>query len=189
MTSMTEKLIQHLQVGASSPSVSANTDTEAAAVREEEQAQALANADVRFFFNGFKVNGGTLHKAHLSLIEGWTHSNGRIVPTHIALYCNSSNSMRFAPEVGALFAVENNTDSASDYFDDDKIRISIGHHLFGAALAAYLKGVERDIRRCDKYGKNSSAANYRRDADRARRVATEAGITLPDVNQEAVSND
>ena len=130
---------------------------------------------IRFFFNGLKVDGGKLQKAHLSLIERWTKANGEVVDTHVVLYRRGYG--HFSPEVWELFEVENNTDMQSDYFETDRIRIPLGHPLFNAALAAVRKGIERDIRRCEKLGKHDDAASYRRDEENVQAVA--AGSARP----------
>jgi hypothetical protein len=145
-------------------------------------------AKVRFFLNGLKIDGGKLHKAHLSLIERWTKANGEEVDTHVALYAPGCS--HFAPEVRALLPVENNTELASDYFETDRIRIPLGHPLFNPALAAVIHAVERDIRRCTKLGKLEDAATYQRKWDDLQGVAsgaarpweTERGSTTGEVS-------
>jgi hypothetical protein len=136
---------------------------------------ASGQPQVRFFFNGIKVNGGQLQKAHLSLIERWTKTNGEEINTHVVLYAR--NYRHFSPEVGQLFTVENNTELQSDYFEEDRIRIPLGHPLFSAALEAVIQGVKRDIRRCKKLGKLEQAAAYERRLDDMHGVA--AGAARP----------
>lgn len=133
-------------------------------------------AKIRFFLNGLKIDGGRLHKAHLSLIERWTKANGDVVDTHVVLHAPGCS--RFSSEVRALFPIENNTELASDYLETDRIRIPLVHRLFNAALAAVMQGVKRDIRRCNKLGRLEDAAAYERELDDLHGVASVAARPL-----------
>ena len=174
-----------------SPATTTANSTEGGAASSGQANQGKSCPQVRFFFNGLKVNGGKLHKAHLSLIERWTKASGDVVDTHVVLYAPGCS--HFAPEVRALFPVENNTDLASDYFETDRIRIPLGHPLFNPALAAVIQAVERDIRRCTKLGKREDAATYERKWDDLQGVASAAArpwdsradVTISDAASES----
>ena len=79
---------------------------------------------IRFMWNGIKVNG--------KLFPAWYswHSG----PRRLTVAAKKHDG--FPAEVRAEFAVTNNSDSMTDFFDKDRIRIRPEHPRFAEALAA-----------------------------------------------------
>lgn len=88
---------------------------------------------LKFFYNGIKANGGKLQKAHYSFGNYTTESG--INPASVTIYARDYDG--FSAEVAAAFPVENNTDTQTDYFEKDRIRVSPEHPLYAAVVAAY----------------------------------------------------
>lgn len=85
-----------------------------------------ADHGLRFLWNGIKV-AGKLYRAWYSLGNTHHYPEGTIT-------ISARDYISFPPEVAACFHVENNTDSQSDYFDSDRLRICQNHPLYGLAL-------------------------------------------------------
>jgi hypothetical protein len=83
-----------------------------------------AAASILFFYNGIKAQRG----AKLEGASYYLDAQGRLV---IRAGVNG-----FSPAIHAAFPVANESDSRSDYFDRDKIRLAPGHPCYPAALAA-----------------------------------------------------
>lgn len=89
----------------------------------------MTTTAIKFFWNGIKVNGG-------SLIKCWFH-----------LYDNERDgeSVRISAKgygaqlPGDVFAVTNDTDSYTDYFDTDSATLTPAHPLYKYAKAAAIK--------------------------------------------------
>jgi len=101
---------------------------------------------IRFFYNGLKVGKGKLQKAVYSWQKGGETCTGYPIPTQMTIYHNS-HCGRFSSEIHAAFSVKNDTDSQSDYFVSDIIRISPDHPEFSKIAAMYVKQEERRIKR------------------------------------------
>lgn len=71
---------------------------------------------LKFYYNGIKANGGKLQKASYSEGELRDFPAGTIT-----IYKREYAS--FSIEIAEAFAIENDTDSQTDYFDKDKIRV------------------------------------------------------------------
>lgn len=87
---------------------------------------------IKFFWNGIKGADGKLQRAWYS--DGpWNN-----LPSDcITIYAR--NYRRFSKEVAEAFAIENNTDLMTDYFENDKIRVFPTHALFADVKAAVVK--------------------------------------------------
>jgi hypothetical protein len=98
---------------------------------------------LKFFWNGVKGSDGKLQRARFSEGPFLNHPAGTM--TIYAKDC------RFSAEVRAAFAVENHSDSRSDYFENDRIRVRPSHPLYSAVIAAYQKGRARtrQVEPCD----------------------------------------
>jgi hypothetical protein len=103
---------------------------------------------LRFFWNGIKAGDGKLQPCSYSGAELLHSPAGTIT-----IYAKRS----FSAEVRQSFTVENDTDSMTDYFEHDRIRVRPNHPLYPqvkAALAAreahYSK---RFTKRPDLYGR------------------------------------
>jgi hypothetical protein len=132
---------------------------------------------IRFFYNGLKVDKGRLQRGWYSLqLE---HDYGHtFIPTQLTIYARSCYP-GFSDDVKAAFVVENNSDSMTDYFESDRIRLLPSHPRFMDAAAAAAKALERDIKRCDKTGKDQAAADYRR------RLAELQGVVNAELERRA----
>jgi len=82
---------------------------------------------LKFFYNGIKASDGKLQKCSYS--KGYSHD-----PQAITIYARNYN--RFCKEIRAQFTVENNTDSMTDYFEEDRIRVNADHPLYAQVAAA-----------------------------------------------------
>ena len=71
---------------------------------------------LKFFYNGIKANGGKLQKA--------SYSDGKLMnypAGTITIY--KKEYAGFSIEIAEAFEIDNQTDSQTDYFDKDKIRV------------------------------------------------------------------
>lgn len=97
----------------------------------------------RFYWNGLKDDkGAKLQKAYYSAGEYRGMPDGTIT-----IYARDYN--RFSDKVRAAFAVQNDSDIQTDYFDNDRIRVIPAHPLYPqvqAALAA------QEAHRAKRYG-------------------------------------
>jgi hypothetical protein len=87
---------------------------------------------IKFYYNGIKTenNAGKLQKAWYS------NSATRDLPAGtITIY--ASNYRRFCGTVATEFTVKNDTDTQTDYFDNDKIRVQPDHPRYAEVLAAF----------------------------------------------------
>lgn len=109
--------------------------------------------NIRFFYNGLKVGKGPLQKGHWSFIQAWTQGE-RQIPTQLVLYARDYEG--FSSEVREMFQVDNRTDSQTDYFEKDQLRIYPDHPLFAAAAEAALKSWDRDV---ERYGEDVHGAS------------------------------
>jgi hypothetical protein len=82
--------------------------------------------DVKFVWNGIKV-GGKLHRVFYSDVELRNHPAGTLT-----IYARDYKPL---PRIEGL-NVQNDSDSMTDYFETDRIRITPGNLHHGAVLAA-----------------------------------------------------
>jgi hypothetical protein len=87
---------------------------------------------LKFFYNGIKENGEKLQKCWYSM--GGCSSMPEMT---ITIYKTDYDS--FSKEINEQFAVENESDSMTDYFCKDTIRVFPDHNLYPEVLAAYEK--------------------------------------------------
>lgn len=91
----------------------------------------MTTAQIKFFYNGFKVNGGALYKVYYNDGPLMHYPQGTIT-----IYARDDNRTYMPKEMRQLFEVENNTDSQSDYFENDRIRVLPTHKLYAEIKAA-----------------------------------------------------
>lgn len=87
----------------------------------------------KFFWNGIKVNGGKLQKASFSMPRSYAAWSGLPDGT-ITIYAKTYSG--FCAEVWEAFDVSNDSDSMTDYFAKDTIRVKPDHPLYQQVLAA-----------------------------------------------------
>ncbi len=133
----------------------------------------MKTTSIKLFWNGLKVNGEkTLRKCYFSLSDDY-----------IMIYSKGYGDGL----PGDVFAVENDTDYYTDYFDDDKARVTPAHPLYKYVRAAALKGeirsIEKNLPYCDKRAAGGYCSDfYRKEAEdrRARLEKYRAELeTLP----------
>lgn len=99
---------------------------------------------IRFMYNGMKQE--------KTLYKGW-YSMGRLTNAPegtITIYASDYKSF---PHIEGL-TIENNTDSMTDYFEKDRIRVTPDNPYYEAVKAAYgLQEAKRKARYEKKYGK------------------------------------
>lgn len=84
---------------------------------------------LKFVWNGIKGSDGKLQAA--------SYSNGPLINYPAGtLTIYAKNYRRFSAEVAEAFTIENNSDSMTDYFEEDHIRVLPGHPLYDAVKAA-----------------------------------------------------
>ena len=88
---------------------------------------------LKFYYNGIKVDGGKLEKCHYSS-GPYTRESGL---TDDTISITARDYMRFSPAVQEAFVVVNKTDTGSDFFDKDRIRVSPSNTLYAQVKAAY----------------------------------------------------
>ena len=87
-------------------------------------------ANIRFFWNGIKGSDGKLQPAQITNGAYYNLPAGTIT-----IYAKKYSG--FSEEVRAAFgSIENNSDSQTDYFETDKIRVVPTHPLYAAVKAA-----------------------------------------------------
>lgn len=90
---------------------------------------------IKFFYNGIKLNGeNKLIRCFYSL-DNSTHESG----PYVTIYAKGYGGQL----PGDLFAVENDTDLMTDYFDTDSATLTPAHPLYPYARAAALKSAMR----------------------------------------------
>ena len=104
---------------------------------------------VKFMWNGIKVD-GTLYKAHYS-IGGM--NGGAWDKNTITIYGKNYIDL---PAVEGL-NIENDSDIMTDYFENDRIRVTPNNKYYGEVLAAYNKQNEHVEKRLAKrYAKHTA---------------------------------
>lgn len=98
---------------------------------EAAEAARVINDPPVFFWNGIKdAKGGKLQRAHYSMGQLINYPAGTIT-----IYGRDYSG--FSKKVRECFAVQNDTDTQVDYFDNDSIRVIPQHPLYAAVKAAH----------------------------------------------------
>ena len=84
---------------------------------------------IKFFYNGLKGSDGKLQKCSYSDSELINSPAGTIT-----IYGRSY--VGFSAEVADAFAIENDSNIQTDYFEHDRIRVVPSHPLYAAVKAA-----------------------------------------------------
>lgn len=85
--------------------------------------------NLKFYWNGIKENGGKLQKADICAGDYFNFPKGTIT-----IYARDYE--RFSQGVRDVFRVENDSDMMTDYFEEDKIRVTPNHPLYADVKAA-----------------------------------------------------
>ena len=121
---------------AADPAAAAAPQTDTAAPSADpDHVPPLSVKDVRFYYNGLRVNGGPLVRLFYSL-DNDSSTSGPCV----SLSCRDYSGTL----PGELFAVENHTDLYTDYHDTDRATVTPDHPLYPYIRAAALKAATRD---------------------------------------------
>ena len=91
---------------------------------------------IKFYYNGIKTDDYEgLQKCSYSYSKsyGYNIEQGE----GITIYKTEYGS--FSPEIKKAFVVKNDSDSMTDYFETDKIRVSINHPLYAEVKTAWEK--------------------------------------------------
>lgn len=91
---------------------------------------------ITFFWNGIKGSDKKLQRAF--------YSGGPYVSLPadtITIYAKSGTT--FSKEIRDVFAIENNTDLMTDYFESDKIRVHADHPFYALVKGAMLQAAAR----------------------------------------------
>ena len=90
---------------------------------------AMTTATFKFLWNGIKVNNGQLQKGHYTI--------GNLINAPAgAITIYASTYKGFSREVWEAFDVQNDSDSMTDYFETDRIRVKPDHPLYAEVLKA-----------------------------------------------------
>ena len=87
---------------------------------------------LKFFYNGIKGSDGKLQKCDYSGSKLTGHPDGTIT-----IY--GCNYRRFSDEIREQLDVFNNSDSMTDYFENDCIRVKPDHPLYAEVAEALVK--------------------------------------------------
>jgi hypothetical protein len=87
---------------------------------------------LKFFYNGLK-DGGKLQKASYST-GPYTPESGLPDET---ITITARDYMRFSAGIQVAFVVVNQTDTMTDFFDKDRIRVRPSHPLYSEVKRAY----------------------------------------------------
>ena len=94
---------------------------------------------LKFFYNGIKGSDGKLQKCDYS----GARINGFVVSGHVGaegtIIIYGCNYRRFSDEVREQLEVFNNSDSMTDYFENDCIRVKPDHPLYAQVAEALEK--------------------------------------------------
>lgn len=120
---------------AADPAAADAPQKDAAPAEDPSQVPPLSVRDVRFYWNGLKVNGGPLVRLFYSLDNDSSKSG-----PCVSLSCRDYSG--HLP--GELLAVENQTDLYTDYHDTDRATVTPDHPLYPYIRAAALKAATRD---------------------------------------------
>lgn len=102
-----------------------------------------------FYWNGMKdAKGAPLQRCWYSDMGAGGSVTGRYPPNTISIYARDYGS--FSAKVRACFAIENNSDLMTDYFDKDHIRVIPAHPLYPQVKKALQACEARRERRAAK---------------------------------------
>jgi hypothetical protein len=88
-------------------------------------------AQLKFFWNGIKENGGKLQRCHYSGSQLVNHPAGTIT-----IYARDYKA--FSAGIREAFKVDDDSDYATDYVVQEHIRVLPDHPLYESVLAAML---------------------------------------------------
>ncbi len=97
---------------------------------------------IKFYFNGFKINNGKINRCF--------YCKGRYTNWPDGTITLHAKEYRFENEARKYLPIENNTDSQTDYFEDDRARIAPNHPLYPQVLAAFNAYEARQAARLNK---------------------------------------
>lgn len=104
---------------------------------------------LKFFYNGIKGESKELQKAFYSLNK--TDRPDYYLPVNtITIF--KDRYKRFTHDIREVFTVENDSDSHTDYFENDRIRVTPDHPLYSQVLEAYNKQEEKKEAHAKKRG-------------------------------------
>lgn len=121
-------------------------------------------APLKFLWNGIKAGSGKLQSASYS--KGSYTPESKIPEGTITVYARGHS--RFSSEVRAAFDVKNDTDTMTDYFEGDTLRVRPDHALYAVVSAAEAK---QAAHRAATAAKRTAKRNARIEAIRAGRTA------------------
>lgn len=84
---------------------------------------------LRFFWNGIKASDGKLQAAYFWDSELRNYPAGTIT-------ISAKNYSGFSAQVAEAFEIQNHTDSQTDYFEHDTIRVTPTHPLYSQVKAS-----------------------------------------------------
>jgi hypothetical protein len=88
---------------------------------------------LKFFYNGIKADGGKLEKCHYS--AGPYTPESKLSDDTISI--TAREYVRFTAAIQQAFVVTNGTDTMTDYFEKDRIRVAPAHPLYAQVKAAH----------------------------------------------------
>jgi hypothetical protein len=88
---------------------------------------------LKLYYNGIKVEGGKLELCHYSA-GPYTPESGLSDDT---ISITARDYVRFSPAIQEAFVVTNGTDTMTDYFEKDRIRVAPSHPLYAQVKGAY----------------------------------------------------
>lgn len=103
----------------------------------------LNQQKIKFMYNGIKIN-GKLHKA--------SYSRGNLVNHPDSTITIYGKNYKDLPTIESL-QIENDSDSQSDYFCNDRIRVSIDNEYYNEINATYAKQEFKNHKRLEKNNK------------------------------------
>ena len=96
-------------------------------------------SNIKFYYNGIKVDGGKLIKCHYSKGNLTNHPE-----TTITIYASD-----YGHVLPTTLNPQNDTDIMTDYFDKDRARVAIEHPLYKEIHEAYMKQQARYMKQRD----------------------------------------
>jgi hypothetical protein len=129
---------------------------------------------LKFMYNGIKLN-GELFKAWYSIGSTRGYAEGTIT-----IYAKDYTSF---PQVDGL-QVQNNTDSMTDYFEKDRIRVTPDNKFYNEVLTAYNKQEEH---RQNKINKRNGITEEVKKVEVIEEVKTEATTTQEIIKAEGIT--
>jgi copper chaperone CopZ len=129
---------------------------------------------LKFMYNGIKLN-GELFKAWYSIGSTRGYAEGTIT-----IYAKDYKSF---PQVDGL-QVQNNTDSMTDYFEKDRIRVTPDNKFYNEVLAAYNKQEEH---RQNKINKRNGITEEVKKVEVIKEVKTEVATAQETIQTEGIT--